>query len=171
MLDNLGKIHGKWVRVEWKRGENECSVNIILKTFRKWETTSGKIIIIMRKLYFYKLKSDINKYIYVSLLEIKNLLKIEMEEINKTIKNINYNDIYENVKQYIINLNNVNVYKEDYKNEGIILKEGEILKQSKIQYIQVSNLGNVYLILSPINTNNNLIDSDDEESSDDDSCE
>ena len=33
---------------------------------------------------------------------------------------------------------------------------------------QVGNLGNVYLILSPINTNNNLIDSDDEEDSDDD---
>jgi hypothetical protein len=28
---------------------------------------------------------------------------------------------------------------------------------------QVGNLGNVYLVLSPINTNNNLIESDDED--------
>jgi len=33
---------------------------------------------------------------------------------------------------------------------------------------QVGNLGNVYLILSPINTNNNLIDSDEDEDSDED---
>jgi len=33
---------------------------------------------------------------------------------------------------------------------------------------QVGNLGNVYLILSPINTNNNLIDSDDDDENNDD---
>lgn len=76
---------------------------------------------------------------------LNDLLDIELNKLNKKSVKVAYNDLYNNVEVYIKSISkSENQYK--YINEDINILEGEILKQSKIPYIQVSNLGNVYYI-------------------------
>ena len=81
---------------------------------------------------------------------LTDLLYKELNEINNKALKIKYADVYSNVEKYIKSISNNN--NETYKNENIIYIEGEILKQSKIKYIQISNYGNVYYI----NEENNI---------------
>jgi hypothetical protein len=73
------------------------------------------------------------------------LLNKELSEINNKALKIKYNDIYNNVEKYIKSISN-NITNDNYSNENVIFSEGEILKQSKIINIHVSNFGNVYYI-------------------------
>lgn len=80
---------------------------------------------------------------------LTDLLNKELNEINNKALKIKYNEVYNNVEKYVKsisnNINNIN-NNETYKNEDIIYLEGEIVKQTKIKYIHISNYGNVYYI-------------------------
>jgi proliferating cell nuclear antigen len=86
--------------------------------------------------------------------------------INKT-EEIDKNDT---IVQGLYDLKNLSLFSKC----GNLCNNIELFMMNKyplfIKY-QVGNLGNVYLILSPINTNNNLIDSDDDDDNDDDSSD
>ena len=72
---------------------------------------------------------------------LNRILDNEIITINKKAIKIQYNELYNNIETYINSIETkeqVNVC-----NEEIILKEGEIYKDSKIPNIKVSNLGSV----------------------------
>lgn len=83
---------------------------------------------------------------------LKTLLKEETKILNANKQKIYTNEIINNCNvfiekqneiknKYLRNINNI------YKHEGdIILSEGEILKETKINNIQITNFGNVYYV-------------------------
>ena len=94
--------------------------------------------------YIRKLLKDFEIYYNNrSQIKLRELLDNELNELNKTNVKVSYNTMNEETDKFIKSI----IIPDPtikYVNEDITFSDSEILKQTKLPYIQVSNLGNVF---------------------------